>query len=155
MSTVCASERAIRDSTRVWASLTPASTANLAKSWTMDEAEKRFVQVTETSKTVLGPEHSDTLASITKPGIYLTESVMMDGGGKAGCAMVIFTTSIFSASPLAKRVTMPIFLDVTSQQVAERWSRMMMARREMAFWRWIWLLFVGLQHFSAVIFLCT
>jgi len=68
----------------------------------MDEAEKRFVQVTETSKTVLGPEHSDTLASMAKPGIYLTESEMMGGGGKAGSAMVTFTTSTFLASPLAE-----------------------------------------------------
>jgi hypothetical protein len=29
----------------------------------MDEAEKRFVQVTVTSKKVLGPEHPDTLTS--------------------------------------------------------------------------------------------
>ncbi|KAN0074867.1 hypothetical protein V8E54_007478 [Elaphomyces granulatus] len=35
----------------------------LSESRTMDEAEKRFVQVTVTSKKVLGPEHPDTLTS--------------------------------------------------------------------------------------------
>jgi len=35
----------------------------LSESGTMDEAEKLFVQVTVTSKKVLGPEHPDTLIS--------------------------------------------------------------------------------------------
>ena len=60
--------------------------ANLASTyrdqgqWT--KAEKLFVQVMETSKTVLGPKHPDTLN--TWPAWHLPTGI--DGGGKAVCA---------------------------------------------------------------------
>ena len=41
------------------------------------------MQVLETEKTVLGPEHLDQHG---QPSIYLPEPGTMDGGGKAVCA---------------------------------------------------------------------
>ena len=49
--------------------------------WT--EAEKLFVQVVETSMTVLKPEHPNTLTSMDN---YLPKSGTMDGGGKTRSA---------------------------------------------------------------------
>src|SRR5467141_1039476 len=53
--------------------------------WT--EAEKLDVQVMKARKTVLGPKHPDTLASMHNLAYtYGSRSGTMDGGGKAGCA---------------------------------------------------------------------
>jgi tetratricopeptide repeat protein len=62
-----------------------ASTYRNQGRWT--EAEKLFVQVLETEKTVLGPGHSDTLISMSHLATtYLLESGTMGGGGKAAGA---------------------------------------------------------------------